>query len=52
MDLSHNVNSAQKKLFLDNQDRLVSNQRLYDNKIVIKLTLERMIILELKKNQI
>ena len=30
MDLSHNVNSVQKKYYLDNQDRLVSNQRLYD----------------------
>ena len=30
MDLSHNVNSAQQKYYLDNQDRLVSNQILND----------------------
>ena len=30
MDLSHNVISVPKKYCLDNQDRLVSNQRFYD----------------------
>ena len=49
IDFSHKINSVRKKYYLDKQDRLVNNQRLYDKQNRDKINTRMNIYIRIRK---